>query len=337
MPACGSDPAPTPAVGDPARLRQLVTILLDNAIRHSPRETTVTLAVRPQPGAATLAVDDAGPGGVEDRDRVFDRFGARRARTRLGLAIARWIAEDHDGTISVHTSRRAARSLRGRLPPGHPTRTSSGGILVTLSRSRLKPVAIGLVVLGGIAAAAASAPCSCAARPRRRLGSAAPARVPPAGTAALLPSGAVSTVGAGSTAPGRSIPRSARSRTSRRRSSATRQRDVHRPAHEHRGRPNAERQRLAGARRDGDHLGRRHGGHDDARERRRPSRWAAPATGDPDRAVPDRHVQAHEPDRPRRVAAGWRDRVRNRDGRADPARRREGGRGADRCTSPAAW
>lgn len=117
------DPTPTPAVGDPARLRQLVTILLDNAIRHSPRDATVKLAVRALEGGATFAVDDAGPGvRPEDRERVFDRFwrapGAPVGGTGLGLAIARWIAEHHDGTITVTTSEAGGARFEVRLPAG---------------------------------------------------------------------------------------------------------------------------------------------------------------------------------------------------------------------------
>jgi signal transduction histidine kinase len=117
------DPAPTPAMGDPARLRQLVTILLDNAIRHSPREATVRLAVHPLAGGASLAVDDAGPGvRAEDRERIFDRFwrapGAPAGGTGLGLAIARWIAEHHDGTIAVQPSDAGGARFEVRLPAG---------------------------------------------------------------------------------------------------------------------------------------------------------------------------------------------------------------------------
>ncbi len=117
------DPAPTPAVGDPARLRQLVTILLDNAIRHSPRDATVKVAVRPLHDGASLAVEDSGPGvRPEDRERVFDRFwrapGAPAGGTGLGLAIARWIAEHHDGTIAVQASEAGGARFEVRLPVG---------------------------------------------------------------------------------------------------------------------------------------------------------------------------------------------------------------------------
>ena len=128
------DPEPTMAVGDPARLRQLVTILVDNAIRHSPREGTVRVVVRPgATGAgATLAVEDAGPGvAPEDRQRVFDRFwrapGAPAGGTGLGLAIAKWIAEHHDGTISVDRSEAGGARFEVRFPataPGLPPATA---------------------------------------------------------------------------------------------------------------------------------------------------------------------------------------------------------------------
>jgi len=101
------DPQPTTAMGDPARLRQLVMILVDNAIRHSPTGSAVRVIVRPgssaagaasatgaagAAGAVTLAVEDGGPGvRPEDRPRVFDRFwrapGAPAGGTGLGLAI----------------------------------------------------------------------------------------------------------------------------------------------------------------------------------------------------------------------------------------------------------
>jgi signal transduction histidine kinase len=115
------DPAPTPAVGDPARLRQLVTILVDNAIRHSPRGSAVRVVVRQEGEAASVAVEDAGPGvRPEDRERVFDRFwrapGAPAGGTGLGLAIARWIAEHHDGSISVDESAAGGARFEVRIP-----------------------------------------------------------------------------------------------------------------------------------------------------------------------------------------------------------------------------
>jgi len=131
------DPEPAQVIGDAARLRQLVTILVDNAIRHSPAGGAVRITVRPAAagdsatgaaaaaGGATLAVDDAGPGvAVEHRARVFDRFwqapGAPDGGTGLGLAIAKWIAEHHDGTIGVDASDLGGARFLVSLP-GFPT------------------------------------------------------------------------------------------------------------------------------------------------------------------------------------------------------------------------
>ena len=100
------DPEPTEVVGDPVRLRQLVTILVDNAVRHSPSGGHVTVQVRPDGSTARMTVDDEGPG-IRDEDlpRIFDRFyraaGAPGGGTGLGLAIAAWIVGQHGGRIDV--------------------------------------------------------------------------------------------------------------------------------------------------------------------------------------------------------------------------------------------
>ena len=87
------DPEPAMLEGDPARLRQLVTILVDNAVRHSPRGGAVTVPVRAAGAVAAIEVADEGPGmRDEDMAHVFDRFwrapGAPSGGTGLGLAIA---------------------------------------------------------------------------------------------------------------------------------------------------------------------------------------------------------------------------------------------------------
>jgi signal transduction histidine kinase len=113
------DVEPSPIDGDEVRLRQLVGILVDNAIRHTPDRGRVTVTVRP---GALLSVEDEGDG-LRDTDveRVFERFwrapDAPPGGTGLGLAIARWIVERHRGTISA-ANRPAAPGARFvvRLP-----------------------------------------------------------------------------------------------------------------------------------------------------------------------------------------------------------------------------
>jgi len=100
------DPQPAVVAGDPARLRQLVMILVDNAIRHSPIDGRVGVAVRAVGSGASLVVEDDGPGiRPEDLPHVFERFyrapGAPGGGTGLGLAIAAWIVDRHGGRIAV--------------------------------------------------------------------------------------------------------------------------------------------------------------------------------------------------------------------------------------------
>ncbi|HYN68691.1 MAG TPA: HAMP domain-containing sensor histidine kinase [Candidatus Eisenbacteria bacterium] len=129
------DPEPAPAVGDPARLRQLVMILVDNAIRHSPTGGEVRIIVRPAADAAgaasamTLAVEDDGPGvRPEDAPHIFERFwrapGAPAGGTGLGLAIARWIAEGHGGGINVTGRPEGGARFEVRIP-GRPVPPAS--------------------------------------------------------------------------------------------------------------------------------------------------------------------------------------------------------------------
>jgi two-component system sensor histidine kinase CiaH len=102
------DAEPVPVRGDAARLRQLVVILVDNAIRHASAGDggSVEVSVRATDGRAVLTVDDDGPGiRAEDLPRIFDRFwraaDAPPGGTGLGLAIASWIVERHGGTITA--------------------------------------------------------------------------------------------------------------------------------------------------------------------------------------------------------------------------------------------
>jgi signal transduction histidine kinase len=101
--------------GDEDALRQLLWILLDNALRYSRSKITIQLVV--DGDWARLMVGDDGPGiAVADRERVFERFfksDAARARSDaatekhgagLGLSIARWIAAEHHGRMIAGAS-----------------------------------------------------------------------------------------------------------------------------------------------------------------------------------------------------------------------------------------
>ncbi|MDA0205455.1 MAG: HAMP domain-containing sensor histidine kinase [Acidobacteria bacterium] len=97
-------------LGDEASLRQLLAILLDNAVRHTPDEASITISLRTEGDAHRLSVADTGNGIPDDElGRIFDRF-YRGDSSRgvdggfgLGLSIARWIAESHDACIKVES------------------------------------------------------------------------------------------------------------------------------------------------------------------------------------------------------------------------------------------
>jgi len=98
-----------------------VTILADNAIRHSPPGAAVQVAVATAGRQAELTVDDAGPGvRPEDRPHVFERFwraaDAPTGGTGLGLAIAAWIVRRHGGTITVEDSPAEGARFHVSLP-----------------------------------------------------------------------------------------------------------------------------------------------------------------------------------------------------------------------------
>ena len=90
--------------GDQSRLRQLLLILLDNALQHTPDDGAIVVGLERHGGQARLQVRDSGPG-IDPRHlpHLFDRFyradHERYEGTGLGLAIARWIAEAHGGQI----------------------------------------------------------------------------------------------------------------------------------------------------------------------------------------------------------------------------------------------
>jgi signal transduction histidine kinase len=95
-------------VGDAALIRQLIMILLDNAIKFTDPGGVVRLRVSTQNGAATFTVEDTGIGIRSDEQaRVFERFfRGDTARSRgdgagLGLSIASWIAREHGADIAL--------------------------------------------------------------------------------------------------------------------------------------------------------------------------------------------------------------------------------------------
>jgi two-component system, OmpR family, sensor kinase len=109
-----SDIQPDVAVdGDDGLLHRMITNLLDNAVQHTPPAGSIDVGLACGTATVTITVADTGRGiPAAERDRVFERFvrldPARSSESGggLGLPIARWIAEQHHGTLSLEPSPR---------------------------------------------------------------------------------------------------------------------------------------------------------------------------------------------------------------------------------------
>ena len=109
---------------DEDRIEQVLTNLIDNAIRHTPEQGAVTVSVVKEANFVKIQVSDTGQGiPQDDLPYVFERFyKADKARTRskggtgLGLAITKNIVEAHDGTISVDSIEQQGTTFTFYLP-----------------------------------------------------------------------------------------------------------------------------------------------------------------------------------------------------------------------------
>jgi signal transduction histidine kinase len=117
---------PVGALGDELRVQQIVRALVENAIRHTPEGTTVTVRVLRRGNGAVLEVRDDGPGiPIEDQKHLFQRFyrsaGGKASGSGLGLAIASELATRLGGSIEL-SSRPGTTVFTLNLPPAHPGR-----------------------------------------------------------------------------------------------------------------------------------------------------------------------------------------------------------------------
>jgi signal transduction histidine kinase len=122
-----------PVCGNEDALTQLLWILVDNALTHTPPDSRLRLWTATRDGAAQLRVMDDGPGIAEaDLERIFERFyQADRARSDggagLGLAIARWIATAHGGTLRAYNNEWGGATFLFELPAA-PAATPARGL-----------------------------------------------------------------------------------------------------------------------------------------------------------------------------------------------------------------
>ncbi len=120
-----------PFKGDAIALKQVITNLVDNAIKYNRPEGKIEISARAEASPGTegpstvLEVRDSGLGiSATDRQHVFDRFyRVDKSRSRaqggsgLGLAIVKKIVEEHGGTVSVESTPGAGSTFRVTLPP----------------------------------------------------------------------------------------------------------------------------------------------------------------------------------------------------------------------------
>lgn len=115
---------PSTVSGDPDRLRQLFVILLDNALKYTPPGGRIAVRLARDNGTAVIVVSDTGVGiSAEHLPHIFERFyraDPGRARdpggTGLGLSIARWIVEQHGGSIELTSHPGEGTKAEVRLP-----------------------------------------------------------------------------------------------------------------------------------------------------------------------------------------------------------------------------
>jgi two-component system, OmpR family, sensor kinase len=127
---------PAIAQGDPDRLRQIIRILLDNALTHTPEGTKITVTTYSVNRRAELTVSDEGAG-IPQRvqSRIFERFytADKAGGSGLGLAIASELAQRMDGRITISSSRRFT-AFTLDLPPA-PVEAAGRPIAGALTRA----------------------------------------------------------------------------------------------------------------------------------------------------------------------------------------------------------
>jgi signal transduction histidine kinase len=117
---------------DPDRILQVLSNLIGNAVKATPRGGTIRVSVDSSPGEVRLVVTDDGVGiDPADLPHLFDRFRrgstARYAGSGLGLAIARGIVEAHGGSIAVESAPGRGARFSLTLPYGGPADAAPRG------------------------------------------------------------------------------------------------------------------------------------------------------------------------------------------------------------------
>jgi signal transduction histidine kinase/DNA-binding response OmpR family regulator len=114
----------TRVVADPARLHQVISNLVGNAIKFTPEGGRIEIGVEVVNGEAVVRVGDSGPGiAADELPHIFSRYWQARAGDRrglgLGLAIARGIVDAHGGRIWVESAPGSGSTFRFTVPLSH--------------------------------------------------------------------------------------------------------------------------------------------------------------------------------------------------------------------------
>ncbi len=123
------------SMADPDRIVQVLLVLIDNAVDHSPEGAAVTVRVRATERRVTIDVEDGGPGiPAAELERIFQPFTRLPGTTRrgsggtgLGLAIARRIVEAHGGSIEARSPAEGGAQFTvvlSAMAPGHSGRAA---------------------------------------------------------------------------------------------------------------------------------------------------------------------------------------------------------------------
>lgn len=114
----GTEGTEVELAADPVRLGQVVTNLLTNAVRHTPRGGTVTITVAAADETVAVIVADTGSGINGDPERIFDRFSrsADSGGSGLGLTIARQLVERHGGNLTAANAATGGARFTVTLP-----------------------------------------------------------------------------------------------------------------------------------------------------------------------------------------------------------------------------
>jgi signal transduction histidine kinase len=116
----GSEPAWI--IGDASWIRQATLALIDNAVKFSPADGRVSARIEHGPQGHAIEIADQGPGiSAEMLPKIFDPYyqtvdGRERGGAGLGLAVARWVSEQHGGRISARNAYDGGLVVRMEFP-----------------------------------------------------------------------------------------------------------------------------------------------------------------------------------------------------------------------------